>query len=68
VTKDGAVTLTFSSAPATPLWLDGKQIDARKDLRMDLARGTHTLVIPLDPASLPDQLILQSPDVVFRPD
>ena len=66
-TKAGAATLTFSAVPAA-VWLDGRPVAAEKLLRVDLARGPHTLAIRLDMAALPDQLTLHSPDVVFRAD
>jgi hypothetical protein len=66
-TKDGSVALTFSSEPVG-LWVDGKPIDAQKELRLELSRGTHTLAIPVDRNVVLAQFSLQSPDVVFRPD
>jgi hypothetical protein len=66
-TKAGPATLTLSEAPST-VWLDGQEVKGQKELKLDLGRGSHTLAIRLDPAAVPDQLILQSPDVVFRPD
>jgi putative heme-binding domain-containing protein len=66
-THAGTATLNFVDVPAK-VWLDGREVNAAQELKADLARGSHTLAIRLDPAALPDQFILQSPDVVFRPD
>lgn len=66
-TQAGPGTLTFVDVPAK-VWLDGREVNAAKELKADLTRGPHTLAIRLDPAALPDQFSLQSPDVVFRPD
>src|SRR5207244_12461203 len=54
-TKAGAATLTFSAAPAA-VWLDGRPVAVEKVLRVDVARGPHTLAIRLDMAALPEQL------------
>jgi putative heme-binding domain-containing protein len=67
VTKAGPVTLTFGGAPAG-LWIDGKMVEDREEVRLELDRGTHTLAIPLDWNAVLAQVALHSPDVVFRPD
>ena len=64
-TKAGPATVTFSAMPVA-LFIDGMEIKAEKELRLDLSRGTHTVAIRLDLNAMPDLVTLQSPDVTFR--
>jgi putative heme-binding domain-containing protein len=67
VLKAGRVALDFGKNAPAALWVDGKPL-GRGELTTDLAAGTHTLVVRLDPSKMPPRLTLSSPDVVFRPD
>jgi hypothetical protein len=67
VPKAGKVTLRFD-ADAKDVWLDGKPAAAGKELVLELAAGTHTLVVRADVAALPALWVVQSGDVVFRPE
>ena len=66
--KAGPVTLRLSGAEKTPVWIDGKAVTASTSIQADLAPGTHTVVLRLDPKSLPDQVRLESPDATFAAD
>jgi hypothetical protein len=67
VLKAGDVTLDFGKDRPAMMWVDGKSVD-RGNLRVDLTAGTHTVVVRLDPASMPKGLTLRCADVVFRSD
>src|SRR5438105_3913590 len=55
VPKSGAVQLTLTSTPHLALWIDGKPIHSKSAIATELAAGTHTFVIKLDPEKLPEQ-------------
>jgi putative heme-binding domain-containing protein len=65
VPRDGRVTLAFTGGAPPELWVDGRVVAAAKELSLELGKGAHTLVIRLDPAVMPERLLLRSDDVTF---
>ena len=41
-------------------WLDGKPVGGNTEMAADLAAGTHTFVVKLDPTQLADQIRLET--------
>lgn len=68
VPKAGRATLTFGKSAPAAGWVDGKPLEKAAQVSLDLAAGTHILVIRLDVARMPERQSLRSADVVFRPE
>jgi putative heme-binding domain-containing protein len=67
--KAGPVTLTPEALPkSATLWLDGTEVKASKTLSTNLTQGTHTLVVRVNVAELPERWTLRSTEVTFRPE
>jgi len=67
VTQAGAVELKFSETPQQ-IWIDGKPLKAGASVTADLASGTHTVAVRLDPKKLPENLRLESAAGTFSTD
>ncbi len=63
--KAGPVRLRLAGADDRALWIDGKSVKPGQEVTTDLAAGTHTVVVRLDPKKLPENLRLESPDATF---
>ena len=68
--KPGPVTLSIEGANTTDAWLNGNKAKVNTlgakgalDLTNQLPAGTHTVVLRLDGAKLPDSVRLKSTDV-----
>jgi hypothetical protein len=46
-------------------WLDGRPVGDSREMIADVAAGTHTFLLKLDPSSLPDEIKLQTSDAAF---
>ena len=66
--RAGRVALRFGGGVPAEAWLDGRPVRAAQELSPELDKGTHILVIRLDPAALAERLSLRSADVAFRTD
>lgn len=53
VARAGKITLRLSGADNLPLWIDGKPQKPGAEHTVDLAAGTHTLTLRMDPKNLP---------------
>ena len=60
VPRSVAVKLTLAGPPDAVIWIDGKPRKPGPDITADLASGTHTIVVRLDPQKLPDGLRLEA--------
>ena len=49
-----------------PLWINGKQQKAGAEFSAELASGTHTVVLRVDPKNLPASVRLESSAVTFE--
>lgn len=67
LSQAGTVELKFSEAPQQ-VWIDGKPVKAGTSLRADLAGGTHTVAVRLDPKKLPENLRLETNAGIFPAD
>jgi putative heme-binding domain-containing protein len=64
VAKAGPVKLKFDAA-AGEVWIDGRKVGGAGESKVDLAAGTHRVLVRLDPKSVPDSIRLESPDATF---
>jgi putative heme-binding domain-containing protein len=65
VPKSGPVRLQLPKLAKAIVWIDGKPVEAREELSVDLASGTHILAVKLDAKALPDHLSASTPDGTF---
>ena len=65
IAKAGTVQLALEGGENASVWMDGKPVPTARDIRVDLAVGTHTVVIRLDPKRIPEHLRLGSSDGTF---
>jgi putative heme-binding domain-containing protein len=63
--KPGSVRLRLDGVNSPKAWLDGKPVGGQEEITSDLAAGSHTLVVKLDPAQLPGRIRLQSAEAAF---
>jgi putative heme-binding domain-containing protein len=63
--KGGPVKLRLEGITSPKAWLDGKPIGGNTEMAADLAAGTHTFIVKLDPSQLPDQIRLETGDGSF---
>ena len=65
--KAGSVILNLEGANGAPAWVDGKLLEGREGVPMQvsLGEGEHTLTVRLDPKALPKHLRAESSDVTF---
>ncbi len=66
--KDGPVRFHLTAGPGAELWVDGAQAGGPGESTLDLAAGTHRVLVKLDPQQVPNELKLESRDGVFRLD
>jgi len=59
IAEAGTVKLTFSEMPQA-VWLDGKPQNSNGTVSVELAGGTHTIMVRLDPKKLPENMRLES--------
>jgi putative heme-binding domain-containing protein len=64
VATAGMVRLRLAANPAAELWVDG----AKAAAPLELAAGTHRVVVRIDPRSVPDAFRLESSDASFSLD
>ncbi|MGZ8939161.1 MAG: HEAT repeat domain-containing protein, partial [Limisphaerales bacterium] len=65
VPKSGRVRLQLPKLTKAIVWIDGKPIEAREEIALDLASGEHTLAVKLDAKALPEHLKVSTPDGTF---
>jgi putative heme-binding domain-containing protein len=65
VAKAGPVKLKLTRPADAAVWIDGKLQKAAADLSADLASGGHTILVRLDPKSLPPSLRLETSEGTF---
>ena len=55
VSTGGPIGFQFNSLDGIALWVDGTRVDLNQtpDLKLDLAPGSHTLIVSIDPAQRP---------------
>ena len=63
--KAGPVKLVLDGLNSPKAWLDGRPVGDSREMIADVAAGTHTFLLKLDPSSLPDQIKLQTSDATF---
>ncbi len=67
VTKAGAGPARFNlvAGPGAEFWVDGQRAGGPGECSVELAAGTHRVVVRLDPKQMPASLRLESKDVQF---
>jgi hypothetical protein len=65
VPKAGNVQLRLSEARCFGAWIDSNPVSPAGVISAELSSGTHTFVIKLDPARLPDFVRLETADATF---
>jgi putative heme-binding domain-containing protein len=63
--KAGPITLKLAGAPTVPIWIDGKPQKPGAVLTADLAGGSHTIVVRVEPKQLPESIRLESTTGTF---
>jgi putative heme-binding domain-containing protein len=63
--NSGPVKLKLDGGPVAALWIDGKPQASGAELSAQLAGGTHTIVVRIDPKRLPESLRLESSTGTF---
>ena len=58
--NSGPVKLKLDGGPITAVWIDGRPQAPGAELSAQLAGGTHTIVVRVDPKKLPESLRLES--------
>lgn len=61
----GPVQFTLTAGDGAELWVDGKRIGGNGASRVDLAAGTHRVIVKLDPKQVPAALRLETRDATF---
>jgi hypothetical protein len=59
------VNLKLSGPSEAPIWIDGKPVKPGAEISAELASGSHTIVLRLDPNKLPESLRLESSEGIF---
>jgi hypothetical protein len=67
VTGGGPVRLRLNGTRGLRLWLDGKPLEVRDVLDVNLTTGPHTLTAIIDPSQRKDGLRLEADDVPGSP-
>lgn len=65
VPKSGRVRLEFPELQNALIWIDGKPVRTGRIVEANLASGPHTLAIKLNAKSLPEYLLVSTPDATF---
>jgi putative heme-binding domain-containing protein len=65
VPRTGPVRLTFPEMSKALIWVDGKPIEAKREVTIDLNSGPHSLAVKLDGKSLPEYLSVSTSDGTF---
>ncbi len=63
--KAGPVKLVLNGLNSPKAWLDGKPVGGNTEMSAELAAGTHTFIVKLDPSQLPNQIRLETADGTF---
>ncbi len=63
--KAGVVRFNLAAGPGAELWVDGKRAGAAGESAVELAAGSHRIVVRLDPKQMPEAVRLESKDVQF---
>jgi hypothetical protein len=58
--NNGPVKFKLDGGPVAAVWIDGKPQASGTEVSAELASGTHTIVVRVDPKKLPDSLRLES--------
>ncbi|MGV3774641.1 MAG: PVC-type heme-binding CxxCH protein [Verrucomicrobiales bacterium] len=65
VSKAGPVTLQFENLDKAFIWIDGKEVKAGQEVKVELAAGTHQIAVRIDSASLPEFIRVKTSDGTF---
>lgn len=65
VARSGPVKLSFPEMDKALIWVDGKQLEAKRDVTVDLSSGPHTIAVKLDRKALPAYLSVSTTDGTF---
>jgi putative heme-binding domain-containing protein len=65
VSKTGPVRFQFPELGNASIWIDGKPVPTKSELKVELPSGPHTLAMKLDAKSFPDYLLVSTPDATF---
>jgi hypothetical protein len=68
VAKAGPVIFRLTGAPGALVWIDGKPQKQSGTLAVELASGSHTVTVRVDPMKLPTGLRLESSTGTFATD
>ena len=63
--RSGPVEFRLTAGNGTELWVDGRKVGGAGTTRVDLAAGTHRVIVKLDPKQVPASVRLESGDVAF---
>ena len=63
--KTGKVRLELTGISGAPAWIDGKAVQFKSPIELELSQGTHSLIIKIKTSDLPDSIRLGSPDATF---
>ena len=65
VPRSGPVRLKLPSLAKAIVWIDGKPVEAREEISVNLDAGPHTLAVKLDAKSFPEYLSVSTQDGTF---
>ncbi|HVK59803.1 MAG TPA: hypothetical protein VM735_13540, partial [Candidatus Kapabacteria bacterium] len=65
VPRSGLVRLKLPSLAKAIVWIDGKPVEAREEISVNLDAGPHTLAVKLDAKSFPEYLSVSTQDGTF---
>ena len=65
VARKATVTLNFSAPDDTLLWVDGQSYPYADQRRLELDAGTHSIVLKLNPRSLPESIRVECDEGTF---
>ena len=63
--KAGPIKLRLDGVNSPKAWLDGKPVGGNTEMAADVPAGTHTFILKLDSAQLPNQIRLETTDGSF---
>jgi hypothetical protein len=65
VPRSGLVRLQFPAMTKATVWLDGKPVEAKEQVELDLTSGQHSVAVKLDAKTLPEYLRVSTSDGTF---
>lgn len=64
-TSSGEIALTTKGLEGAEVWIDGQEVDVKKEIRYQSEVGDHTLLIKLPPRNLPGELRVSADNAAF---